>query len=99
MGRKRAVWHCNRGAMWGEEGKVVEGGKLPSFCPSKKSGEKLLGPAPKFEEWGFAPLQEGRGLQVWNAYTSKYTYGDIWLDFFCEHEYELLKMTAIKYYR
>ena len=43
----------------------MEGGKLPSFCPSEKSGGKLLEAAPKFVERGFAPLQEGRGLQVW----------------------------------
>ena len=42
----------------------MEGGQLPSFQPSKNSGEPLLAPAPKFKEQGFAPLQEGRGFIV-----------------------------------
>ena len=35
----------------------MEGGQLPSFQPSTKSGGPLLAPAPKFKERGFAPLQ------------------------------------------
>ena len=34
-----------------------------------------------------------------NGYTRKYTHGDIWLEILDVHEYELIKMTAIKYYR
>ena len=55
--------HWNHGV----EQNSIGGGKLLSLWPSKKSGEKLLAPAPKFKEQGFAPLQEGRGAQVWHG--------------------------------
>ena len=43
---------------------TIEGGQLPSFLPSTKSGGPLLAPAPNFKERGFAPLLEGRGTPV-----------------------------------
>ena len=51
----------------GGEQKDIEGGEPPLLRPSTKSGGGLLKPPPKFKEGAFAPLQEGRGIQVCSA--------------------------------
>ena len=48
----------------GGEQKDIEGGEPPLLWPSTKSGGGLIQPPPKFKEGAFAPLQEGRGIQV-----------------------------------
>jgi len=53
-----AVTFAVAAPLHGVEGKGMAGGKLLSFCHSTKSGGKLLAPAPKNKEQGFAPLQE-----------------------------------------